>query len=470
MTSPPPSPNSDSAEQFCSAANDWDLERLYADLAQAKQELTAGDRETTLTPVEKTYLRGLLCRQSPDEIAAQLYRDPGGVRVALSRSLYRYVEILTDRDSNELKRYSDIPDWLAEAGYNRKTLTQGQDWGEAPEIALFYGRTEPLKTLKEFILDQGCRIVSVVGMGGIGKTALAVTLVKQMQVEFEYIIWRSLRNRPSLNGLLADWMEFFPQQSRPNSRENTDDRISFLLDYLRQHRCLLVLDNLEAILREGDRAGQYREGYEEYGELFQRLGRERHNSCLLLTTWETPADIALLETAQQPVRSYILNGLEKEAVHQWFQELGLSDPEDWNPLRRQYGGNPLWLNIVVSRIKDLFGGSVSQLFTLDTILIGDPVKQLLDQQFNRLSEPEKQMMYYLAGQEGAVSIQQLREHLNFQSGGELIEVLTSLRGRFLIEKSTKKEGYFILQTVLKRYVVKEYSQECDRFGKLGKPS
>lgn len=51
-------------EQFAQAANNWDLETLYTDVASAK-----GKR---LTPVEKLHLRGLLCGYSPAEIAARL--------------------------------------------------------------------------------------------------------------------------------------------------------------------------------------------------------------------------------------------------------------------------------------------------------------------------------------------------------------------------------------------------------------
>jgi MinD superfamily P-loop ATPase len=35
-------------------------------------------------------------------------------------------------------------------------------------------------------------------MGGIGKTALSVKLAKEIQSEFEYVLWKSLRNAPLL--------------------------------------------------------------------------------------------------------------------------------------------------------------------------------------------------------------------------------------------------------------------------------
>ena len=73
-----------------------------------------------------------------------------------------------------------------------------QDWGEAIDVSLFYGRTEELTTLEEWIVTERCRLVAVLGMGGMGKTALAAKVAAQVQHEFEYVIWRSLRNAPLL--------------------------------------------------------------------------------------------------------------------------------------------------------------------------------------------------------------------------------------------------------------------------------
>src|SRR5205807_8456631 len=46
------------------------------------------------------------------------------------------------------------------------------DWGEAPTVANFYGREPELATLACWVVEEGCRMVSVLGIGGIGKSAL----------------------------------------------------------------------------------------------------------------------------------------------------------------------------------------------------------------------------------------------------------------------------------------------------------
>ena len=145
-----------------------------------------------------------------------------------------------------------------------------RDWGEAPDVTIFHGRQAELTQLSQWLLDDQCRLIGILGMGGLGKTALVTHLAEQVQDHFPYLIWRSLRNVPPLAEILADWILILSDQQTYDLPDEIDKRINLLLDYLRQKRCLLILDNAESILQAGAKAGHYRAGYEDYGQLLQR--------------------------------------------------------------------------------------------------------------------------------------------------------------------------------------------------------
>ncbi|BAY75765.1 hypothetical protein NIES25_22120 [Nostoc linckia NIES-25] len=100
---------------FAQAENDWNLASLCQDLTSAKQQISGKPKQ--LTPLEINCLRGLLCGYSPTEIAAAMNREVRGLRVDLSRGLYRYIEVLTQRPINTLKDWREVADWLAKANY-----------------------------------------------------------------------------------------------------------------------------------------------------------------------------------------------------------------------------------------------------------------------------------------------------------------------------------------------------------------
>lgn len=97
---------------------------------------------------------------------------------------------------------------------------QQADWGDAPSVATFsfYGRQAELALLQQWILAEKCRLIALVGMGGIGKTALAVKLAIQIQDQFDDLIWRSLGHAPPARELLADLIRFCRIGSKPICR------------------------------------------------------------------------------------------------------------------------------------------------------------------------------------------------------------------------------------------------------------
>lgn len=338
--------------------------------------------------------------------------------------------------------------------------TNRLDWGEAIFNSVFYGRKEELTKLERWILNEHCQLVALLGIGGIGKTTLSVKLGQQIQDNFEYVIWRSLREAPPVTIILSNLIQFLSdeQQTESNLPESFSVRVSRLLYYLQNHRCLVILDNAESILRSGSRAGLYREGYEEYGEFLRRIGETTHQSCLILTSREKPKEVALLEGQTIPVRSLPLSGLKVAEGQEILKLKGLSAVEDeWKVMIERYAGNPLALKIVATTIQDIFGGNVTEFLQQDTAVFGD-IRDVLEQQFERLSDLEKDIMYWLAINRESVTLSELRDDIISPiAQSKLLEAIESLGRRSLIEKATPtligKTGLvFTLQPVVMEYV------------------
>jgi WD40 repeat protein len=321
-----------------------------------------------------------------------------------------------------------------------------QDWGEVIDLSNFCGRSQELETLEQWATSS--RLIAILGMGGMGKTVLSVKLAERLQDKFEYVIWRSLRDAPTVETILSDLIQFLSQQQETELPDSVDGKLGRLMHYLRQHRCLLILDNVESILGTGEQAGHYPIGYEFYGELFKRIGETLHRSCVVITSREKPREVAALEGTA--IRSLKLTGLTPFETSELLKTKQLSATEAaFEQLIQMYAGNPLALKIAATTIQDLFDGDVSEFLKQGTAVFGD-ISDLLDQQFDRLSDLEKQIMYWLSIDREGASLSDLAEDLVPPVPRRyLMEALASLARRPLVEKQGAK---FTQQPVVMEYV------------------
>jgi hypothetical protein len=298
-------------------------------------------------------------------------------------------------------------------------------------------------------------------MAGIGKTVLSVKLARDIVEEFDYVMWRSLANAPQLNKLLEDLLNSPPEAKQ--GAPAAEPKISDLIDLFRQRRCLVVLDDGQGILESETLAGGYLKGYERYGELFRRIGEESHQSCLLFSSREKPRELAFLEGETLPVRSFKLEGL-RDGAKEILKAKGLSGDTTWTPLIQLYRGNPLALKMVAGTIKELFGGNVADFLKFQTLMVGD-IGYVLEQQFQRLSDAEKEVTYQLTVAGEPLSINELRERVSSNlSPSQLMQILKSLEMRSLIDKTTnpdpeKSSILFSIQPLVMKHVKENHLPE-----------
>jgi len=342
------------------------------------------------------------------------------------------------------------------------------DWGEIPRLASFYGRQSELNQLKQWLLYEHCTLVSLMGVGGVGKTALATQLVRNLgqavnstptEHGFDRISWRSLLNAPPLATVLHLWLQDLSNQQLTILPTNLDEQLTLLFSFLRQQRCLLVLDNLESILHAGESAGEYLPGYETYGLLFQRMGELEHKSCLLLTSRELPIGVARLERTYSVVRSLHLSGLPAASGIQLLRAAGLeAESAPIQALVQRYSGNPLALRLVAEIVMDHYQGN-ADIFLNQEMLIFEDIRTVLDQQFRRLSALEAEIMIWLTIEREPISIQHIERNLSrAPSQRALLEAIRSLQRRSLLEQgsqlvqaSSANEVTFGLQNVVLEY-------------------
>jgi hypothetical protein len=335
--------------------------------------------------------------------------------------------------------------------------------GQLPDVSSFYGRIQELTNLKELISKQRC--ISILGVAGIGKSALVARLIEEVSVKkqprFDSLIWKTVTHVSLIQDLVAELIELtHPLESDLDFPQYTQAMISALIKQLRLRRCLLVLDGFDSLFKEGSFQQKL-----EYGVFFNRLIEEDHESCLLLTGRTWPDELDNLIAEKRPLHFFKIEGLDVDAAMQFLSGKGLTDKEKCNQLIKTYRGNPSELEAVVNRIDYFFGGSTKIFFENPTTLVSSKFEAMLNQMFgNLLTSAQRQILIYIAGEivlnHQFTSFTKLLTDIKQGqvepiSTLELIKALEKLERLSLVESikdTATKEISFTLQPVIKKYI------------------
>ncbi|MFZ4656061.1 MAG: eIF2A-related protein [Caldilineaceae bacterium] len=403
------------------------------------------------------------CRQLLKE---ELGAAPDAETVALVEQIQRgEIEGKIRRTEDRRQEGQKIEDKKAEAPapsiQNLKLVLEGSqipnhtDLGEMPDVRHLWGREAEAQQLEQWLGTEQQRIVVILGMGGMGKTTLAAAVAARLAPHFDRVLWRSLLNAPPLSDILRNWVQTRSSYTLATWPALLDTQLTLLFENLRQQRCFLILDNVESILspaserESGEREdGGYRAGYADYGLFFARLGTSSHRSTLLLTSRELPPAIARIER-QAPVKRLYLAGLPLDAGQHLLVEAGVvGNGAQYRELLTRYSGNPLALQLVGKTIQDFFAGEVAAFLSDETLLFGD-VREVLDQQFARLTDLERQLLLWLAIAREPVTLPVLQRDLLYIGNKRIVlEALLNLQQRSMLEKTPSG---FTLQNVIMEY-------------------
>jgi transcriptional regulator with XRE-family HTH domain len=194
-------------------------QRFQAAKQQAESEETWGKRFTQEDLNDRTGL-------SLNTLARIFKRELGVDRQSL--------EILFQAFGLELTKTDYVSPIASGESLESQRANPQQDWDNAVDASMFYGRETELAQLWQWVVAERCRVVGLLGIGGIGKSTIAVKAALQMQSEFEVVVWRSLANAPSLDELLTSLLKFLMplQGDDPIIPPTLDEKLSKLMQYL----------------------------------------------------------------------------------------------------------------------------------------------------------------------------------------------------------------------------------------------
>lgn len=322
------------------------------------------------------------------------------------------------------------------------------DLHEAPDVPQFCGRSQTRQDLKDLITLNGYRLFCIYGVGGVGKTALAVKLAQELDEQFEGIFYRALNPSRNVADLQSELVRYLSGESEIQTG------LSALLSCLRNHRCLVILDGWESLLSSNTHDGSYLPDSDAYGELLLEVGRANSiQSTLMITSREKPKEIEILEIEAAHTYSYLLHEMGEVSGRNLLarKNLVVDDDSHWREFHNRYAGNPFMLNMAV-RLVRAFGGNITHFLRASPVTdsLSDEIGELLDEQLQRLSMSEQCVVNYLTEHKEYAKFEDIVQFAAQQlSSNDLIQVISSLFRRSLI---SLQQDTYSLHPLFRRYI------------------
>jgi len=345
-------------------------------------------------------------------------------------------------DSSQISSHKNNNDQEEEI----KSKKSYHDLTFAPTLINFFAREKELKILQDWLLNKNTKLVSVVGLKGVGKMHLVKKFVDLNKSEFEVIIWENFKYSQSLDlGLLLDK---FLQVFISDIKVNIDDKLKQLLTYLSQKKCLFIFDEFHHIFASGEFAGHYQSEYQNYQDFLKLIIKGEYKSKFILISDEQCDEMHCLNEQSNPVKCLELKGLESIDI---LKNLGLKDSNYWLELIHLYEGNPTYLKDIAILIRDTYDGKVAEFIAEHNIIITSKMQETFTKIFNRLSPIEKQIILILSKLEKPMSRNELKSSLDLSSM-DFVKGLQSLQRRYLLTKIQEEVTLFRLSPVFQKFI------------------
>ena len=269
------------------------------------------------------------------------------------------------------------------------------------QLTLFVGREAEFEAVRRLLSEEGTRLVTLKGPGGMGKTRLAIEVAIREAGDFsDGARFVALAPLDSADQIVQAFLESL--DLRPASQEDPKD---FLLHHLRRAELLIVADNFEHILDGAPLIADLL----ERAPLVKILATSRERLGL---RGETVYDVGGLEFSEwRTVEQAVLSSCAQlfvQGARQVHPEFELEGPDVPHLARicRLVDGNPLalllsagWMDML--SLEEIASEVRGSLDFLETELQGAPERQrsvraVFETSWERLAEPERQLFMKLS--------------------------------------------------------------------------
>ncbi|MDJ0536088.1 MAG: NB-ARC domain-containing protein [Xenococcaceae cyanobacterium MO_207.B15] len=336
-----------------------------------------------------------------------------------------------------------------------KTLTKivnKNNWTTAPDISHLLDNDDDIQPLVELSKDHRCRCILISGMIGSGKTTLATKFAYKQQKQFDYVVWLSVQNTPPVETLLKISLQVFDSSlisSFINESVSFEALLVELLSYLRNYRCLLILDGLQEVLECTDSATYYRQDYEQYGQFIRSIITTNNKTLLVITSRINLKPLNYY--GQDRVRFLTLGEFNKTNVDNLFpynfnhNNLQLK----WSDICQYYLYNPQLLKIVASNLEKL--PEIITEESMRNIVSLEEIDNLLNFELSYLSRLEKEIIHWLAIDSMTNTYETLMVKIEQPLSKiiNLLEALNHLTQRSLVQKCDRT---YVLAPLIKDHI------------------
>ncbi len=235
------------------------------------------------------------------------------------------------------------------------------------------GRDNLIQELSDRV-RASCRLLVLLGITGIGKTALGERIAVELTDWFDED-WSNFHQEnfddehqsSDFASVAARWMEKWGEVITPDDRKDPQRLLYRLIAYLEENRRLIQMDSLENIL-EGNEEENWNSFKDEWWIKFfeSYLKADSCQSFIILTSEDLPGQLEDVGRRSQKFwYCQPLSGLDKLEQIELFNKTGLdvSEASDAKPylerIGNAYEGHPLALRVIADEIKNKpFEGNV----------------------------------------------------------------------------------------------------------------